>query len=476
MTDPDGGITTYTYDAVGNRASITYPNSTVAQYTYDSLNRLTNQLNRTGAAATISSYVYTLGAAGNRTRVVEDTGRIVDYTYDAVYRLIREQITDGTDITTIDYTYDPVGNRLTKTVVTSAGTTTTTYVYDNNDRLLTETVAVAQLMTPEGEIQYASLYRPSAAAPYMRDGFFMVSFLCLLVPLSITWLTSSRLGRRSRRKKACINALCVFLIPMFVLSADNVWAIHQEANLYTAMTVAGLTQPPADVYSYTYDNNGNTLSRTNGVSTDTYACDYENRLASADIQLGGAVGLVSYTYDTDGIRTSKTGGGSTTSYLVDKNRPFAQILVETTGATVVSYIHGDDLISMKRTRGTSYYHYDGQMSTRKLTDAVQAVTDTYTYDAFGIELASTIPFRTALQMLLFWTGFAGRASIVTGPGGKYTDTCAILVPGSAPTGTVIVVEQTITVSALSGTYKGKNTVVITYSTWNDSYPITLKRQ
>jgi len=32
----------------------------------------------------------------------------------------------------------------------------------------------------------------------------------------------------------------------------------------------------------------------------------------------------------------------------------------------------------------SYYHYDGQLSTRQLTDASGNVTDTYTYDAFGL--------------------------------------------------------------------------------------------
>lgn len=44
---------------------------------------------------------------------------------------------------------------------------------------------------------------------------------------------------------------------------------------------------------------------------------------------------------------------------------------------------------MKRPIGTSYYHFDGQMSTRKLSDAAQTVTDSYTYDAFGIELDRT---------------------------------------------------------------------------------------
>jgi RHS repeat-associated protein len=57
---------------------------------------------------------------------------------------------------------------------------------------------------------------------------------------------------------------------------------------------------------------------------------------------------------------------------------------------VVSYIYGDDLLSQKRPgTGTGFYHYDGQMSVRQLTDSTGVVTDTYTYDAFGTLLATT---------------------------------------------------------------------------------------
>ena len=51
---------------------------------------------------------------------------------------------------------------------------------------------------------------------------------------------------------------------------------------------------------------------------------------------------------------------------------------------MVKYTYGDDLISQKRGSLKSYYHYDGQLSTRQLTDASGNVTDTYTYDAFGL--------------------------------------------------------------------------------------------
>ncbi|MFH2046859.1 MAG: RHS repeat-associated core domain-containing protein [Pseudomonadota bacterium] len=132
---PDSGLTSYSYDAVGNRASVTYPNGTTAAYTYDSLNRLTLLENRKSGGELISSYNYTLGPAGNRLSVAEQSGRTVNYTYDALYRLTQEAIADpalGNE--TIGYTYDDFGNRLTKTDASG----TISYTYDANDRMLSE--------------------------------------------------------------------------------------------------------------------------------------------------------------------------------------------------------------------------------------------------------------------------------------------------------------------------------------------------
>jgi RHS repeat-associated protein len=136
VTDPDGGVTAYAYDLAGRKTTTTYPNGALAEYTYDSLNRLTDLTNRQSGGAVIDSYGYTLGPAGNRTRVTEASGRIVDYTYDALYRIVSEAITDpALGDETITYSYDAVGNRVSRT--DSAGLAT--YAYDANDRLLTET-------------------------------------------------------------------------------------------------------------------------------------------------------------------------------------------------------------------------------------------------------------------------------------------------------------------------------------------------
>ncbi len=100
---------------------------------------------------------------------------------------------------------------------------------------------------------------------------------------------------------------------------------------------------------------------------------------------------VSYGYDPDGIRIKTTENGSVTNYLADKKLQYAQVLEERdgTGSLIVSYIHGDDLISQKRSGAISYYLYDGQMSTRKLTNISEAITDSYVYDAFGILINRT---------------------------------------------------------------------------------------
>ena len=94
---------------------------------------------------------------------------------------------------------------------------------------------------------------------------------------------------------------------------------------------------------------------------------------------------MSYQYDADGNRVQGTLNGDESNYLVDGNRRYAQVLEETDGmgALIVSYVYGDDLIRQKRGGVSSYYHYDGQMSTRALTDASESATDNYEYDAFG---------------------------------------------------------------------------------------------
>lgn len=137
---------------------------------------------------------------------------------------------------------------------------------------------------------------------------------------------------------------------------------------------------------YTYDLNGNTPQEPGGA---LYAYDAENRLVKVTKPDGTTITLA---YDADGNRVSKTVNGVTTLYLVDDRNPtgYPQVMErDAAGATTVTYTYGLDLVSQRRGTKVSYYGYDGLGSVRYLTDETGAVTDTYTYDAFGIQIAST---------------------------------------------------------------------------------------
>jgi len=113
----DSTIAAYEYDAAGRRTRRTLGNGTYTTYEYDSLNRLTRLVNRAPDGAVQSQFGYTHNAAGVRTSVTTLEGTH-SYTYDQTYQLTAVQYPDGRNV---QYAYDPVGSR---TSVNDNGTVT----------------------------------------------------------------------------------------------------------------------------------------------------------------------------------------------------------------------------------------------------------------------------------------------------------------------------------------------------------------
>ena len=115
--------------------------------------------------------------------------------------------------------------------------------------------------------------------------------------------------------------------------------------------------------------------------------------------------ITSYTYDFQGVRQSQQGPGGLVKYLVDEayGPDSAQVVRESdsTGATLRSYVIGLGLISITEGGNVRYYLTDALGSTRLLTDQTGAVTDTYSYSAYGVLLGHTgssdNPFLFAAQ-------------------------------------------------------------------------------
>ena len=152
---------------------------------------------------------------------------------------------------------------------------------------------------------------------------------------------------------------------------------------------------PTSNYSYnandwlsndTYDANGNTTVS----ATTNYQYDVLNHLTNANS--GGVI----IGYDGDGNRVSKKVGSTTTYYLVDDVNPsgYAQVLEEwtSTGTPALNkvYNYGLALISQRQaSSGTvSYFGTDGHGSTRFLANTSGIITDTYTFDAYGLIIGS----------------------------------------------------------------------------------------
>jgi YD repeat-containing protein len=136
VTEPGSRITIYTYDSAGNRDTQTEdaPGLDVdIDYTYNSLNRLTQTVEVRNGQSTTTVHGYDNN--GNQETVTE-TGpggtKVSNDEYDKFNQL---KVAHSPDGKVIDNKYDALGMRIEKTV----DSVTTTYHYDGSNVILEET-------------------------------------------------------------------------------------------------------------------------------------------------------------------------------------------------------------------------------------------------------------------------------------------------------------------------------------------------
>lgn len=413
-TLPLGASESMAYDAGGNLVSRTSPNGATITYEYDIDNRLTR---RSYPGGTSVSFTYT--PTGQRATVTDARG-VTSYSYDVKDQLTQLTYPGGRSLS---YEYDPQGNR-TKLTATIGGTSlATSYGYD----VLNRPAAV----TDPNNRSYAYSYdangnRASLAYP---NG----------VTTSYTYDRLNRLADLTGRSSAgvTLQSFVYTLGPAGnrtrIVEHDGATRSYQYDSLYR-LTRESVTAGAAPVYenTFTYDPVGNRLSQqrtvTSGASTIHYTYDDRDRLlteggatyswdangnltakSAADgavyvwdpdnrlIQVTKTDGtVVTHAYDADGNRvrteiTPPNGPPAVTEYLVDPANELSRVVAEAdaTGNLLAYYVWGDDLLAVLRTSGTRFYHADGLGSIRALTDETGAVTDTYTFSAFGELLAHT---------------------------------------------------------------------------------------
>ena len=107
--------------------------------------------------------------------------------------------------------------------------------------------------------------------------------------------------------------------------------------------------------NYSFDNHGQTTSKTNANGTTNYSWDARGRLTKATLPNGQSV---DYGFDALGRRASRTAGSTTTGFLYDGD----DVVADKVGANVTAdYLHGagvDEHLRQSNAQGNLYFTQD----------------------------------------------------------------------------------------------------------------------
>jgi RHS repeat-associated protein len=411
---PSGSIETYSYDPVGNLLSKTDRKAQSINYSYDALNRLVLKHFPDGTGV---SYAYDL--ANELTQIADSTGTY-GFSYDQLGRLIATTTQYSfLPATTFmnSYGYDVASNR---TSLALPDTATNIYEYDNVNRLtkMTDSLAGQVSFGYDALSRRKSLNRPNGVST--NYGYDSVSRLTSVLHQTGTTTadgasyTYDNAGNRTGRSNALNNTVEQYAYdPLYQLTQAVQGATISESYSFDAVgnrlfslgvssynynSSNELTSTSAA--SFTYDNNGNTLSRTDATGTRNYSWDFENRLTS--VLLPGTDGTVTFQYDPFGRRIQKTFTHNSTTMVTNYLYDGANVIQEldANGSELARYAQGpgiDEPLTEFRSGTTSFYEQDGLGSVTSLSDATGALASTYVYDAFGNLTASTGTLKNPFQ-------------------------------------------------------------------------------
>lgn len=131
--------------------------------------------------------------------------------------------------------------------------------------------------------------------------------------------------------------------------------------------------------TFTYDANGNTLTKTAPNGTTMYGWDFENRLTSVTLPKGT---VLHYQYDPFGRRIFSDGTGRI--FVYDGDNVIEDL--DLSGKSVARYTQGlgiDEPLEETASGAASYYEADGLGSITSLTGASGAIANTYSYDSLN---------------------------------------------------------------------------------------------
>jgi RHS repeat-associated protein len=285
---PDEATRRFEYDAAGNVNALVDERGHRTEFTYDAQNRLTRlvEADPDGAgplSAPVTQYAY--DTAGNLTQVIDRGGAMLQFEYDSRNNL--ERVIDHEGRAT-NYTYDGEGNVLSATDPLGAATH---FVYDARNRLVMAT-------DPDG-VQNRVAYNLDDNLTSITD------------PLgNVTQFEYDARNRLVRRLDPLGHAVSFSYdaADRLIGKTDRLGRNTQYAFDDLDRMVRETWVGPGTVFEYAFDPNNNLLSASDGASSLTVAYDERNRVASIDNlgTLGVLRVVLGYTYDDEGNVLSRS--------------------------------------------------------------------------------------------------------------------------------------------------------------------------
>ena len=435
MTDPMDQAETYTYDNIGRLTSKTQRNGSVISYTYDAAGRILTETATQNSVATSVSHTYT--KTGQKL-TDQNAALTITYQYDAMGRMIQQSESDGV---VKAYGYDENGNRIQFFLVrNNVQEMSQSYIYDELNRLVEmgndNTTIVKYSYDVMGNRTMVQYPQTNIYTSYQYNRANLVTMVDNYVGTENTsYLTYSYLldgnvdliddiegsafayrydtmGRVFEEEDVRVGGYCKeYTFDRFGNRAtmlamnedyDDLYEITYTYDLNNRLT----SEEKEDIIggtgfrttSYTYDGNGNQLTKASVDGTETRTYNGFGQLTAIASTVSGSV-PASYAYRPDGLRYSKT-TGSGDAAVTHIHAWDGQNIVAEIGATNTinaRYIRGLGLVARKIDNNHQYYQLNAHGDVLHLLDANGNMLVDYRYDAFGNQsnpvATDTNPFR-----------------------------------------------------------------------------------
>jgi RHS repeat-associated protein len=369
--DPAGNTTYFYNDLASHLTQVSDPLSGTYNFTYDNMGRLKQASDSYNFLSGAYPVNYGYDAASNRTSMTDPQSGVTNYVYDTMNRLQTLQSPQGN----FGFSYDALSRR---TQMTRPNGLTTNYAYDNLSRLLSILHQVGNNTLDGATYTYENAGNRSSKLNQQSGVTENYSYDNIYQLLKVMQGASTT------------EQYSYDLVGNRLSSLDAASYSYNNANEMTSNTNA----------SYTYDKNGNTLTRVDSTGTTSYTWDYQNHLTK--VTLPGTGGSTTYEYDPWGRRVQKAvtvnSVTTTTNYVYDG----ANILEEldTSGHVLARYSQNlgiDEPLAELRSGTTSFYQADGLGSITSLSNSAATLVNAYTYKSFGKVSTSTGTTTNPLQ-------------------------------------------------------------------------------